>query len=140
MRLGFLAAACCLLLSGCGFSSSGRSDGLVDQRPRADVDALDRAISSRDRATLEHLLGEDLVWVRGSGKTGGKEDFINALTDSDLRISPFTPANGLLYASDTLELWTGINTLRGEANGVAFVDRHPFADLWAFRDGRWDLV
>lgn len=140
MRTSILAAVGCLILSGCASLSHGCRDAVSGQGPRADVHALDRAISSRDRATLEHLVAEDLVWVSGSGETGGKADFINALTDAALRISPFEPDNSLLYASDTLELWTGTNTLRGDANGVPFIDRHHFADLWACRGGRWVLV
>ncbi|WP_157123624.1 nuclear transport factor 2 family protein [Allosphingosinicella indica] len=109
------------------------------QQPRADVHALDRAISGKDRV-LERIVADDFIWVRGSGETGGKADFIDALTRSDLSILPYQSSDTLLYSSETLELWTDTNVLRGKDAGLEFVDRHHFADLWEKRDGRWVLV
>lgn len=125
------AAVACLAASACAPSTN--LAGM--RRSQANVEGLDRALVSPDRAALHRLVSDDLVWVRGSGKVAGKAEFMQALIRPAL-----TPSNTRLYASGVLELWMGTNALRGVDEAEAFVDRHHFADLWELRRGRWVLV
>lgn len=107
---------------------------------RAAAASLDAAIAGKDRAALESLIAADLLWIRGSGAIGGKADFIAALTSDSLRIEPFTPSNPKWILDGNTALLAATNTLKGTADGEAFVDRHRFADHWIWRDGGWRLV
>lgn len=128
------------LLIGTMLHSPAHARRQPDQRPRADVAALDAAIVNRDQSRLDSLIEDELLWIRGSGAVGGKSDFIRGLTNPDLSIEPFLPSRTRLFADGVLELWTGVNELRGVSGGEPFVDRHHFADLWRLSGGGWRLA
>lgn len=102
--------------------------------------ALDQAIAAKDRTTLEALIADDFLWIRGSGAAGTKANFIAALTANSIRIEPFQPEGVRWFISDDSALITATNTLRGTLGAESFVDRHRYADLWLWRDGKWRLV
>lgn len=136
------AMAPLLLLSACS-PGAGRDSAAVEAATHGYIEAaaaFDAAIAGKDRAALERLIADDFLWVRGSGVTGDKSAFIGALTAPTLRIDPFHPSEARWIVSGDSALLAATNDLRGTADGVAFVDRHRFADHWLRRDGEWRLV
>lgn len=146
-RAGWVeASAALLILSPAVSTAQIRADETVVTAAhrsldlRASAAALDRAISGKDRQSLDRLIAEDLLWVRGSGATAGKTEFIATLTSPSLAIEPFSPTDIRWFESADTGSLTGVNVLRGRQNGLDFVDRHRFIDYWALRGGRWVLV
>jgi ketosteroid isomerase-like protein len=130
--------AALLSLTACGGGTDAVTVTPVGYREAAA--ALDGAIASKDRASLERLIAPDFLWIRGSGAKGNKAAFVGALTVGTIRIEPFRPSDARWIVAGDTALLTATNTLRGEAEGQPFVDRHRFADHWLYRDGRWQLV
>jgi ketosteroid isomerase-like protein len=102
--------------------------------------AFDRAQVQGDRAALERLLADDFVLVSGNGRAEGKAQFIGDLTDPQVREDP------LQVLEPTESLWDGgavlggLAILSGTDHGVRFSARIRFANVWARRDGRWQVV
>ncbi len=118
--------------------TAGRPERTLDLE--ASAAALDKAISDKDRAALDRLLADDLLWIRGGGIAAGKAEFIAGLTSPSITIEPFVPQETKWFKSAETGMLTGVNVLRGRDGGVSFVDRHRFADYWIFRDGQWRLL
>ena len=126
-----LAIPALLLLTGCD-SGAGRDE---EKTAATAPDGYREAA-----AALEKLIADDFLWVRGSGEKGDKAGFIAALTAPAIKIEPFQPSEARWIVTRDSALLTATNTLRGSADGEAFVDRHRFADHWVWRDGGWRLV
>lgn len=137
MMMRFAAPALLLLVAACGTPAdpAATPDGY-----REAAAAFDTAIAAKDKAALERLIAEDFLWVRGSGATGDKAAFIAALAAPSIRIEPFKPTAPRWIISSNSALLAATNTLRGTADGEAFVDRHRFGDHWLWRGGKWQLV
>lgn len=129
-----------LLMAGCSDVAPPADPAATPTGYREAAAALDTAIAAKDAAKLQRLIADDFLWVRGSGAKGDKSAFIGALTAPSIRIEPFQPSEARWIVADRTALLTATNTLRGSADGEAFVDRHRYADHWLWRDGAWRLV
>jgi ketosteroid isomerase-like protein len=102
--------------------------------------AFDRAQTAGDRAALDRLLADDFVLVSGSGRAEGKAQFIRDLTDPEVREDP------LKVIAPTQRVWDGgavlggLATLSGTDHGTRFSARIRFANVWAMKGGRWQVV
>lgn len=137
---GWAALALLCLVSACGAPADRAPGAATPEGYREAAAAFDAAIAAKDKPTLQRLIADDFLWVRGSGATGDKAAFIAALAAPSIRIEPFQPAAPRWITSGDSALLAATNTLRGRADGAPFVDRHRFADHWLWRGGRWQLV
>jgi ketosteroid isomerase-like protein len=102
--------------------------------------AFDRAQVEGDRAALERLLADDYVLVNGGGRAESKAQYIKDLTDPDVRENP------LEVSAPVRTVWAGgavlggLALLSGTDHGVRFSARIRFANVWALREGRWQVV
>lgn len=130
-----LAAA----LASCRSTAEAPADPTADlQRAAAD---FDRAQLHRDRAALERFLADDLVFVRGSGKVEGKAAFVATFTDPALVLDPFTIRNPVFVRlGDTSGLVGGEAILSGTESGKRFSEHIRYADVFTWRDGRWQVA
>ena len=102
--------------------------------------AFDRAQASQDRAALETLLADDFTLVSGNGRAEGKAAYIRDLTDPDVLEAP------LEVLAPTVEVWDGgavlggLAVLSGTDHGQRFSARIRFANFWALKGGRWQVV
>lgn len=140
VMMRFAAPALVFLVAACGSSADPAPPAATPEGYREAAAAFDAAIAAKDKAALQRLVAEDFLWVRGSGATGDKAAFVAALTAPSIRIEPFEPAAPRWITSGDSALLAATNTLRGAADGEAFVDRHRFADHWLWRGGTWQLV
>lgn len=103
--------------------------------------AFDRAQLERDTAQLQAMIGDDMVFVAGAGKLEGKREFIDGYAGPTLRIEPFTIVNPvMIQLGPDGALAGGELVLRGSENGKTFASHFRFADTFARRDGRWQVV
>lgn len=122
-----------------------RPAGEAPRDPAADIRraaaAFDQAQLHRDRAALERFLADDLVFVRGSGKVEGKAAFVATFTDPGLVLDPFTIRNPIFVRlGDRSGLVGGEAILTGTESGKRFSEHIHYADVFTWRDGRWQVA
>ncbi|WP_116089668.1 nuclear transport factor 2 family protein [Sphingomonas crusticola] len=108
---------------------------------RAAAQAFDDAQLHGDRAVLERMLAPDFLLVRGSGRIGGKADFIAGFTDPKSHLEPFEITDRLFIrpSADTA-IVGGEARVRGTDNGKPFAEHFRYSDTFARRDERWIVV
>ncbi|MGZ3275706.1 MAG: nuclear transport factor 2 family protein [Caulobacteraceae bacterium] len=102
--------------------------------------AFDRAQAEGDRAALDRLLADGFVLVSGSGRAEGKAQFIRDLTDPQVREDPLTVLEPTQSLWDGGAVLGGLAVLNGTDHGARFTARIRFANVWAKKDGRWQVV
>ena len=106
----------------------------------AAVAAYDRAQVDSDKAELERWLADDYLLINSSGKAETKAQLIADYTAPGFDLEPFT------IEQPVEKVWTdgavmgGIATLRGKDAGRRYEVRLRFADIWAKRKGRWQVI
>lgn len=120
---------------------------LIAAAPAPDMDvrsaakAFDQAQLTGDKAALERFLAPDFVIVRGSGKQAGRDDFIAGWLTPGMTFEPLTILDPVFVAlGPQAAIVGGRVELRGTENGKPFVERFHYSDVFAWRDGRWQVV
>jgi ketosteroid isomerase-like protein len=103
----------------------------------ADYDA---AQISGDRAELERLLADDYTLLNSGGKTETKSQFIAESTAPGFKLEPFAVEDAFEKVWDKGAVMGGVVTLRGTDGGKPFAARLRFADIWAKRKGKWQVI
>lgn len=143
-----LALGLSLTAAACAHPSAGRTVPAVPAagrdlvaEVRAAADEFDGAQLKADRATLERYLAEDFVFVRGSGKVSGRDAFLAAFTTPGSTLEPFQILDRrFIPLGRDAVIASGEVTLRGVEHGERFEEHLRFADVFLFRDGRWQVV
>lgn len=105
---------------------------------RAVADAFDSAQQHRDRAALEAMLAPDFLIVYGSGKVGGRADFIAGFTAPGGSLDPFVITDRLfLRVSPDVAIVGGDGRMSGTENGQRFARHFRYSDTFVRRDGKW---
>jgi ketosteroid isomerase-like protein len=107
----------------------------------AAADAFDAAQIAKDRATLERMTLDTLLFVDGTGKRLGKKEFIagwmtpgdrfDAITLIDRTVTPL--------GRDAAVVGAEVN-LCGTSGGTKFCSRIRFADTFVRVAGRWRVA
>ena len=130
------AALLLLLLSAC---RSGQRD--VAAEVKAAAAEFDAAQLHGDRETLDRYLAADFVFVRGSGAVTNRKAFIDAFTSPTQKLDPFVITSPiLLELGENVALVGGDAVLSGTESGKRFTERIRYADIFSWRDGRWQVV
>ena len=106
----------------------------------AAVAAYDRAQSDGDRAALERWIADDYVLVNAQGQVENKAKLIADYTAPGFDLEPFTVEHPVEKVWKDGAVMGGIATIRGVASGYRFEVRLRFADIWAKRNGRWQVI
>jgi len=105
------------------------------------ADAFDQAQLTKDRAALDRMVDDRLVFIEGSGKRSGKRGFIDGWTGPDDRFDPIvlidrtvTPLgrDAFVVSAET--------TLSGTSAGKKFSSRFRFSDTFRRAGGQWRAV
>ena len=108
---------------------------------RAAAHAFDMAQQTGDKATLERMIAPDFLFVRGSGRVGGKRDFIDGFTGPGQKLEPFRIEDPLLIrVSAEVAIVGGEAWVKGTDNGKPFAEHFRYADTFAKRGGAWVVV
>lgn len=106
----------------------------------AAVAAYDKAQSDGDRAALQRWIADDYLLVNGQGQVESKAKLIADYTAPGFDLEPFTVEQPVEQVWKDGAVMGGIATIRGTASGLRFDIRLRFADVWAKRNGRWQVV
>lgn len=113
----------------------------LETEVKAAARAFDDAQLRRDTATLERFLAPDMVFVRGSGKRSGRADFLATFTSPTLELAPFVITNPVFVPlGEHAALVGGEAVMSGKENGTPFTEHFRYADIFVWRDGRWQCV
>jgi hypothetical protein len=106
----------------------------------AAVRAYDKAQVEGNRAELERWLADDYLLVNSSGATETKAQLVADYTASGFKLEPFTIEQPVEKVWGDGAVMGGIATLKGMDSGRPFAMRLRFADIWAKRSGRWQVI
>jgi hypothetical protein len=100
----------------------------------------DQAQIKGNRAELERLLADDYTLLNSGGKTETKAQFIAESTAPGFKLEPFAVEDAIEKVWDKGAVMGGVVTLRGTDGGKPFAARLRFADIWAKRQGKWQVI
>jgi hypothetical protein len=106
----------------------------------AAVAAYDKAQIDSNRAELQRLVADDYVLVNSSGRTETKSQLIRDYTARGFDLEPFTVEQPIERVWGSGAIMGGIATIRGTDGGKRYELRLRFADIWAKRNGRWQVI
>ena len=104
------------------------------------VKDYDRAQIEGNRAELERLLADDYTLLNGAGKTETKAQFVAESTAPGFKLEPFVVEDAIEKVWSDGAVMGGIATLRGTDGGKPFAATLRFADIWAKRNGKWQVI
>ena len=102
--------------------------------------AYDLAQYNANRTELERLLADDYTLANSSGKNQTKAEFI-----ADI-VAPGSKTTYLAITQQVRKVWAngavlgGMADAKGLDHGKPFTMRIRFVDIWAKRDGRWQVL
>jgi len=107
----------------------------------ASADAFDRAQLTKDRAVMERFLLDDVVFIDGSGKRLGKQEFIAGWTASGDQFDPITLIDRTVtpLGRDAAVVGAEVN-LCGTSDGARFCSHIRYADTFVRVGGRWRVA
>jgi len=132
-----------LLLPGCVTAASTGGDA-----PAADaiatVEALERerfaALERNDLPALEQALAADLVYCHSTARCESRAEFLAALRDGSMRYRRIELLELRGRATGDAVLLHGRIALDAEMAGQQARMQLVYTDVWARRDGRWQLI
>jgi ketosteroid isomerase-like protein len=116
---------------------------LASELPRALLDAVadyDAAQVNGDRAELERLVADDYTLVNSTGRVQTKAELIADYTAPGYKIEPFKILEPVEKAWRDGAVMGGLVHLKGVDGGNPFAVSLRFADIWAKRDGKWQVI
>ncbi|HKE96352.1 MAG TPA: nuclear transport factor 2 family protein [Povalibacter sp.] len=135
MSLRLLSAVLCMLLL---LEVSFAGDIPADLAKA--VRDYDQAQVNGDGAELRRLVADDYTLVNSSGRLQSKAELIRDYTTPGYRIEPFTVLEPVEKVWNDGAVMGGVVDLRGVDGGKPFAVTLRFADIWARRDGKWQVV
>src|SRR5690349_1715251 len=100
----------------------------------------DEAQVDGNRPELERLVADDYTLVNSSGRVQNKAELIADYTTSGYKIEPFEILHPVEKVWSDGAVMGGIVKLRGIDGGKPFAVTLRFADIWAKRNGKWQVI
>lgn len=107
---------------------------------RKAVDDYDHAQVNADGAELRRLVADDYVLVNSNGRVQKKADLIADYLAPDYKIEPFTVLEPVERVWNDGAVMGGLVHLKGISGGKPFAISLRFADVWAKRNGKWQVI
>lgn len=105
------------------------------------ADAFDQAQLTQDRAKMEAMIDDRLVYIDGSGKRQGKREFIDGWMGADDRYNPISLVDRTMtpLGRDSF-VTSSATTLTGTSVGKPFSSHFRFSDTFRRVGGKWKAV
>ncbi len=104
------------------------------------VHDYDAAQVHGNRAELQRLVADDYTLVNSSGRIQSKAELIADYTTPGYKIEPFEILEPVEKAWSDGAVMGGVVNLRGTDGGKPFAVTLRFADIWAKRNGKWQVI
>lgn len=119
----------------------------AQQADQADADAVKAAelrrfevMTAKDYTALATLLGDDLVYTHSSAAVDSKASYLESLTSGRVTYKVIKPTDLQVRVFGDIAVIHGVAAMNVDANGQAIVNTLRFTDIWARRDGRWQMI
>ena len=129
-----LAAAAALLAGGAATAATLPPDLAAAAR------AYDQAQIKSDKVALERLLADDYLLANSSGQIETKAQFIADQVAPGYRLDPYVVQQPIEKVMGDSALLGGVAKLSGTDGGKPFAVSLRFMDVWAKRNGHWQVV
>jgi ketosteroid isomerase-like protein len=93
-----------------------------------------------DTSTLAVILGADYHGYDPSGRPQDRETVLESYRRGNVRFDQLAVSDMAFRILGDVGLVAGVSRLRGHTDGERFDLRLRFLDVYAWRDGRWELV
>jgi ketosteroid isomerase-like protein len=137
--LGLLGAVLLLSSSGVSARQTSGSQAVVAALTRQ-ADAWDKAIVRKDRAAVEANMADDFRSIDGAGTVETRPVFVDGLMDAKLTIDPYTVEDFDVRLFGDVALLSGRTKMTGRFGGKPFTSHYRYIDVYAKRNGRWQIV
>jgi len=104
------------------------------------AEAFDMAQVKGDRTALTELLADDYLLANSSGQLENKAEFIKDYITPGFTFAPFTIEQPVQQVWDTGAVLGGVVDAKGMSDGKPYMVRMRFADVWAKRNGQWQVI
>ena len=104
------------------------------------VHDYDAAQIHGNKPELERLVADEYTLVNSSGRVQNKAELIADYTTPGYRIEPFEILQPVEKVWSDGAVMGGIVNLRGTDGGKPFAVTLRFADIWAKRNGKWQVI
>lgn len=105
------------------------------------ADAFDRAQLGQDRAAMETMIADDLVYIDGSGRRQGKQAFIDGWMTPGDRYDPLVLTDRVIVSlGPDAGMANAETVLGGVSGGRRFSSHFRFADTFRRTNGRWQVA
>jgi hypothetical protein len=98
------------------------------------------AMALKDVATLESLLADDLIYTHSSARLDTKRSLIEGMTSGKTVYTAVEPSEVKAQDLGDTVVLTGIAQIKVTVGGAANAFGVRFTDVYARRDGRWQMV
>jgi hypothetical protein len=104
------------------------------------VHDYDQAQVKGDRAELQRLVADDYVLLNSAGRIENKARLIADYTAAGFRLDPFVVREPIEKVWSDGAVMGGIATISGVEGGKPFKVTLRFSDIWAKRNGTWQVI
>jgi hypothetical protein len=104
------------------------------------VKDYDEAQIHGNKAELQRLVADDYTLVNSTGRVQSKAELIADYTTPGYKIEPFEILQPVEKAWSDGAVMGGVVNLRGTDGGKPFAVTLRFADIWAKRNGKWQVI
>jgi len=104
------------------------------------VKDYDEAQIHGNKAELQRLVADDYTLVNSSGRVQSKAELIADYTTPGYKIEPFEILQPVEKVWSDGAVMGGVVDLRGTDGGKPFAVTLRFADIWAKRNGKWQVI
>jgi len=104
------------------------------------VKDYDEAQIHGNKAELQRLVADDYTLVNSSGGIQSKAELIADYTAPGYKIEPFEIMQPVEKVWSDGAVMGGVVDLRGTDGGKPFAVKLRFADIWAKRNGKWQVI
>lgn len=109
--------------------------------PRAAARAFEAAQAKGDGAALQRLLARDFLFVRGSGRVGNRQDYVEGFTGPGDSVSALEVTDRLFTrVAPDAAVAGGEARIAGTEGGQPFQNHYRFSNVLVRRDGRWQII
>jgi ketosteroid isomerase-like protein len=99
-----------------------------------------QAMAAKDIATLQSLLADDLVYTHSSARLDTKQSLIVGMTSGSTVYTSVEPSDVKAQDFGDTVVLTGVCQIKVTANGTPNAFGVRFTDVYARRNGRWQMV
>jgi hypothetical protein len=126
------------LIASVAFTTAFAADIPVDLHKA--VEDYDKAQINGDGAELRRLVADEYVLVNSSGYVQNKSELIADYLAPGYKLEPFKVMQPVEKVWSDGAVMGGLVNLKGTSEGKPFAMLLRFADVWAKRKGKWQVI